>query len=110
MPDIIKMVALKRNIMAKCSPKHIVPPDLSFIIEYPSDSKIVEAVKKDPLLQNKMVDAARKIYDSLERQMATALTGPIVSRRRRARKAIALDPGRRVPAAAALARSVRSPR
>ncbi len=75
MPDILSMIALKKNLMAKCNPKYLVPPDLTFTIEYPTDQKIVDAVKKDPLLQNKMYDAARKIYDSLERQMGMALTG-----------------------------------
>jgi len=75
MPDIINMVALKKNLVAKCNPKHLIPPDLKFAIDYPTDPKIVEAVKKDPLLQNKMYDAARKIYDSLERQMGIALDG-----------------------------------
>ena len=72
---IVEFNGLARSVTSAAKPQHLKVPEIGFRIEFPPDKAIYDAAKKDPLLNQKVKDAAIKIYQSIERQMVVATKG-----------------------------------
>ena len=72
---IIEQKKLAENITSKVKPVHLKVPSLLFRLDVPTEKAIRKAYDEDPLLRQKLTDAAGKVYDSIERQMEIATRG-----------------------------------